>query len=582
MPSRWAHWVQGRRGYALVVALGTLLALPTLATGFFLDDYAHLMAIDGRNPVAGPWNLYVFAPGDAAETTRLIDEGPFPWFTDPNLRVEFFRPLASATMRLDRALFGDAAWAYHLHCVLWRVALLLAVGGVVRRVLPGGLGLLTFLLFTVDEAHWFTALWWSHRHTYVAATFGFAGLLAHLHWRDTGWRPGRALALLGITLGLLSGEIALTILGYFCAYELCAGTGRPRDRMRAIAPLLLLGAVYVVGYTGSGFGARAGDCYVSPIATPLAFLAKVPERFLILAATQFFSWPAELAAFARAAVLPSAAVGAIALGLVARALRRIWPHIEPAERKGVAWLALGGLLALPPFLSPFTSGRLLLVSSLGGAAVIAVIARAAWRQRRFRSLGGAFIALHVMGAALAWLALSPGFALVNRHFEQAAENAPLDDTLIADQQVMVINPQDPVLAIYTLAMRIHKGHPEPAAWRPLSLAPHDHAITRTAANTFNLEVLDGEMLATLAESIARGADNPLTVGETLRFEVAILEKGARGPKKVAFRFRAPLEDPRYVWLAWENGLLRRFELPAVGETRILRRTLHVAALLGGA
>jgi len=180
---RWAQWLAGRRAYVAVMGIAAVLALPTCVTGFFLDDYAHLKAIDGRNPVAGPWNLYVFAPGASAEQARLIEDGPFPWFTDPDLRVEFFRSLASLTMRLDRLLFGNAAWAYHLHCVPWYLPLLWVVGGILRRALPGTTGALAFLLFAVDEAHWFPVAWWSHRQAFVAAVFGFAALSAHLRWR---------------------------------------------------------------------------------------------------------------------------------------------------------------------------------------------------------------------------------------------------------------------------------------------------------------------------------------------------------------------------------------------------------------
>lgn len=570
---RWAAWLEGRSAYFIVLGIAAALALPTCLVGFFLDDYAHLTAIDGRNPVAGPWNLYVFAPGDPSATIRLIEDGPFPWFTDPDLRVEFFRPLASLTMRLDRSLFGDAAWAYHLHCILWYLLLLVIVGGILRRALPGMLGTLTFLLFAVDEAHWFPVMWWSHRHMFVAAVFGFAALSAHLRWRENGWRPGMPLSLFALALGLLSGETALTLLGYFLAYELLAGPGNFPERARALMPALTLGVVYVAGYVLSGFGVQAGDCYISPVTDPITFLSKAPERFLILAAAQFFSWPAELPALMRAAVLPTAALGALALAIVGFALRAVWACLAPDEREGVAWLALGSLLALPPYLSPFTSSRLLLVSSVGGAAVIAVIIREAWRQRRFTSLGRILVALHLLLAPLVWLALSPGFAWLNERVEKVVGEAELDDTRISGQQCMLVSPADPVLGIYTPAMRAEKGRPEPAAWRPLSFAPYDHAVTRTAADAFELEVLDGgEMLGTLPESIARGAGNRLTAGTKLRFsefDVTVLETGEYGPTRIAFRFRRPLEDPRYVWLAWREGRLQRFTMPSIGERVVL-------------
>lgn len=569
------QWLDGRKGFAILIGVAALIALPTLLTGFFLDDYAHLMALDGRNPVAGPWNIYRFAPGDPEKMMEVINPGPFPWFTDPTLKVEFFRPLASLTMMLDRRLFGNAAWAYHLHSVFWYLALLLVAAGILRRSLPGSLGLLAFALFAVDETHWFPVMWWSHRNTFVASTFGFAGLLAHLRWREDGWKPGLPLSLLGLGLGLLGGETALCILGFFCAYELGAGAGTRTRRAAALTPALVLGVAYLAFYSLAGYTVRGTDCYISPLADPLSFLSKAPERALILIANQFFTWPAEIAAFLPLAVWPSAAIGAMAVIVVGLALRQLWPRLQPMERTGVAWLGIGSLLALPPFLAPFSSGRLLLVCSLGSAAVIAVIIREGWPLRPHPVFGLArvFVVLHLIIAPLVWLVLSPGYAFANAKIVQAVADIELDDARVAQQQVMLINPSDPVLGIYASAMRQVWGQPMAAAWRPLSFAPFDHEFTRTGPNAFELNIVNGEMLTTIPECIARSASNPFHAGDVRRFsefDVTILEVGEYGPKRMAFQFREPLEDPRYVWLAEDGGRMRVFTLPEIGETALLK------------
>lgn len=570
----WLRQTDERRGYAILFGVAALIALPTLVTGFFLDDYAHLMALDGKNPVASPWNIYCFAPGDPDKMMTVINPGPFPWFTDPTLKVEFFRPLASLSMMIDRRLFRDAAWAYHLHSVFWYLALLLVVAGILRRSLPGSLGLLTFALFAVDETHWFPVMWWSHRNTFVASTLGFAGLLAHMRWREDKWKPGLPLSLLGLGMGLLGGETALCILGFFCAYELLAGPGTRVQRARSLAPALALGVAYLAFYALAGYSVRGTDCYTSPLADPRTFLSQAPERALILIANQFFTWPAEIAAFLPSAIWPSAIIGAVALVIVTFALRRLWPGLNPVEKKGVAWLAAGSLLALPPFLAPFSSGRLLIVCSLGGAAVIAVIIREGWplRPRPLFRLARLSIVLHLIIAPLVWLVLSPGHALANRQIEKAVAAIELDDTTIAQREVMLINPSDPVTGIYAPAMRQFQGKPAAAAWRPLSFAPYDHEYTRTGPNAFELNIVDGEMLTTLPECIARSATNPFRAGDVRHFsefDATIFEVGDYGPKRIGFQFRAPLEDSRYVWLAEVGGRLRDFTPPKIGETILL-------------
>jgi len=615
---KWLDRLSGPWGFRAVILIAALLALPSLFVGFFLDDYAHLEAVDGLSPVASAWNLYCFAPGNPALTAHLIDTGPLPWFTAPDIRVRFFRPLSSGTMILDRALFGDASWGYHLHSVLWYLALLIVIGRLLRRALPGSLGVLTLALFAVDESHWFPVVWWAHRNTLVAAAFGFAGLLAYVRWRETGWRPGLPLALVSFGLGLLGGEAALSVFGYLLAYEMLAAPGSLSSRSRALLPFVGLGAVYIAGYVLGGYGVSGTGCYFSPLSDPLTYLRHAPERFLILAGNQFFLVPAEIAALSSRAILPLAAVGAAVLAIVVVALRAVWPRLGQQEQKGVRWLAIGALLASPPFLSPFSSGRLLMVISLGGLAVIAAIIREGWRQmpatrtitstmtstskstphlaprtphpgggflpssrrlahrRKLVALAWTLIVLHLGVAPIAWLGLTPAFGVLNRRVLRLADTVELDDSRVGGQQVMLFNnTPSPVLAIYGAAIRTRLGHPRPAAWRPLTLAPFDAALTRVGPCEFEMELQNGsEMFKTLPELIARDPRDRLLPGDTLRFrdfDVEVLDAGEVGPTRMAFRFRAPLEDSRYVWLAWRDGGLRQFHLPSVGETVSLPR-----------
>jgi len=608
--SKWLSLLSGPWGFRAVILVAALLALPSLFVGFFLDDYAHLEAVDGISPVASPWNLYCFAPGDPELTARIIDTGPYPWFTDLNIHVRFFRPLSSATMVLDRRLFGDAAWGYHLQSVLWYLALLLVIGRLLTRALPGSLALLTLVLFAVAESHWFPVVWWAHRNTLVAATLGFVGLLAYVRWREDGWKPGLPLACLGLGLGLLGGEAALSIFGYVIAYELFAAPGAARSwsvRIRALLPIFALGFVYLAGYILGGYGVSGTGCYFSPLSNPLTYLRHAPERFLILAGNQFFLIPAEIAAFDFRAVLPLACAGTVALAIVGAALREAWPRLEQQEQRGVRWLAIGALLASPPFLAPFSSGRLLLVISVGGAAVIAAIIREGWRvthplpqpvaqpptavtglpsgkdwssfphRKKLAALAKVLITLHLVVAPIAWLGLTFGFMALNTRILRLADTMELDDSRVAGQQVMLFNnAPSPVLVIHGAAIRTRLGHPRPAAWRPLTLASLDETVIRVGPCEFELELQNGkEMFKTLPELIARDPRNRLRPGETLRFrdfDVEILEVGKVGPTRMAFRFRAPLEDPRYVWLAWRDGALRQFHFPPIGEIVALPRT----------
>src|SRR3954471_22785815 len=103
-----------KRALTIAVGLALLVSLQTMRLGLFLDDYKLFAHVDGLLPQARPLDYYSFAR-DPAELQALISRGPYPWWTLPNLKLAFFRPLSSALMLLDRQLFGDAYWAFHLH-----------------------------------------------------------------------------------------------------------------------------------------------------------------------------------------------------------------------------------------------------------------------------------------------------------------------------------------------------------------------------------------------------------------------------------------------------------------------------------
>jgi len=103
------------------------------------------------------------------------------------LKIVFWRPLSGLLIRIDHALFGDLTWPYHLHSLLWWIALLAAAGLLLRRILPGAVGLLAILIFTLDESHVLLAGWISNRNTIVAALPAVLRFLAHVRWRLDGW-----------------------------------------------------------------------------------------------------------------------------------------------------------------------------------------------------------------------------------------------------------------------------------------------------------------------------------------------------------------------------------------------------------
>src|SRR5262249_6598326 len=157
------------------------------------------------------------------------------------------------------------------------------------------------------------------------------GLLAHLRWREQGWRPGLPLSLAGYALGLLGGETALQAMAYLFAYELFGRGGRVRERLLALVPAGLLLAVYFATYRALGFGARGHEQYLDPLAEPARFLVGAMTRLPTLLADLLAGMPADLWAALPGLRPVFVAVGAGAFAAVGGLLAFVWRQLDAAE-----------------------------------------------------------------------------------------------------------------------------------------------------------------------------------------------------------------------------------------------------------
>ncbi len=572
---------------ALVLVAGAVLLLPSLGMGFLLDDTIYLADLDGQ-PVLriAPADLFRFIPGDAAENRGWIADGCLPWWTAPDLRLGFWRPLSSALMRLDHALFGRAAWAWHAHSIAWFLALLVAWRLFLRRAVPGPAGALALLLCAIGVSHALPAGWISNRNALVAALPAFLGLVAHLRWREEGWRPGLPLSLLGYAAGLAGGEAAIGALAYLLAYEVLAGPGPLRRRAGALAPAVLLVVGYLVAYRALGYGAVHSGLYFDPMGDPAGFLRELPARLGALLGGGIAAFPADLWFYGGEIRTVQVIVGALAVCL----FLLLFHGLPAGERRPLRWLVAGAILSLLPAAATFPSDRMLLVASPGlGAAVAAILvhARRAWRERgpRWRRAvaGGAFLALvHLFLSPVQLLAFQGTLIVQRRAAEAAALEAELDPGAPAgSQDVVVLAAPDHLAGIYLPAVRWLQGALAPRSWRVLSLARCDHVCTRRDERTLELATRGGRMMDTPFDLLYRSSRLPFRRGDIVEaglFRVEVLETDGVGPTRVSFRFDRPLEDPSIVFLSWREGRLCRTSMPAVGGTLDIPWTIGPAGM----
>jgi VanZ family protein len=251
------------------VVLGVLLALgfglwELPFASFMADDFIQLGVLERVLPVTwmGSFDLYTISDGNPQHVQSLKDAGALPWFFDPKFKMAFFRPLSSASLVLDHALFGLNPIGYRIHVALWFLVLVVGVANLYSLALHDAefphastsrIATLALLIFTISGIHAIFS-WTATRHIAIATALGLLALYSHLRWREQRWRPGRVWSVVGVALSLSASEAALGVIAYFFAYEGLGARGDRRSRVRAILPVAVFLVLYAIVYRLLGLG----------------------------------------------------------------------------------------------------------------------------------------------------------------------------------------------------------------------------------------------------------------------------------------------------------------------------------------
>ena len=275
MKPRWAT--------AAFFLLGVALGLPSLGLGLWSDDWGQGLflqkILSGSGAQRPWWELYTLAEGDS----RQVFSGVLPWWSTPNLRIAFFRPLGAATHVLDYALWPRAFWAMHLHSALWFGGCCAAAWVLLERILPRPVAWVAAGLFAVAYVHASPIAWIAQRNALVSTMFALLALSAGAAFlRDGRWRAlvGALTALTASMLGSEGGAVAAVALG---AMVLLGLGPRRRGIILGVTTLCTL-AAWRLAYHALDYGAFGSGTYVDPLRDPGVFVRLAPLRALELAA----------------------------------------------------------------------------------------------------------------------------------------------------------------------------------------------------------------------------------------------------------------------------------------------------------
>jgi hypothetical protein len=580
------------RRVLLAPLCGVLLALPAIGSERVFDDHVlELVAKESREAVApgSGVDLFQFANGRASDNLALMAEGSMlPWWSDPELKISFYRPLSSLLHRLDYALWPGHPELMYIHTLLWFGALLVLVVRLYARLEPSAaVASLAAWLYAVNDAQGTVVAWLSNRNALVSAVGTVAALLAHDRARRDGHAPSRLWAPLWLGVALFAGELGVSAWALLVAYALAFEAGPLRQRARSLWPFALVTLVWAAFYAQSGAGTQGSGVYLHPLRDLPAFAAEFPRRALVLLGAAFGPIPAELSFLGPAALMPLwLGIGGAWLAACAWLGRREWI----ADRGARFWCVAVGL-GVVPVAASFPSDRLLILVNLGAMALVArVLVRLAAPAREARAvmleapaaqaivleaaavgppraLTGAFargfgwslLGVHALLAPL----LLPLRAHQMQELGHATDRAfagldQIED--LAHKTLIVFGAPTDFFVSYLQAERAARQLPRPEHVYWLANPEAQLELRVMGERTLSME-REGGFFVTPAESLYRKPSAALPVNARVslpELTATVRAVTAAGmPSRLEFCFDEPLTDRRFVFLALRGNAYER-------------------------
>lgn len=596
----------------LPLALGgiaILLTSPALWLGWNGDDYLHRAVLlqSDRPEIAaafpdlpGPANLFSFRTGDHESNRRWVERGFLPWWSSPDLKLNFFRPLSALTHWLDYRLWPNSALLMHIHSLAW-FGVLVIVASLLFRAIMGptiAAGIAAFL-YAIDDSHGFAVGWLANRNSLIATTFGVLTLLAHHRWRSgiqsvpdprknaLGWALAASVC---FAFSLLSGELGVGAAAYLVAYALVIERSRWQARIASTLPYMLIGGAWVATYSLLHYGARGSESYVDPIHQPLTFASTLVPRAILLLLAQWAVPPAEFHTFfSENAQWGLLGVGAAALALLAMV---IVPRLRK-DRLALFWL-IGMLLSTLPACATRPQDRLLFFTGIGAMGILGRLFADAARDPPPRSAHGirAALGLLLIFHGIVAPILLPLRAHAPADFggllERAADSLPRDAE-IAAKNIILVTALDGYTSGMLAPRQLLTGSPIPKSIAYLATGVHDVEVTRSGDRSLVIRprhgflpvpgrATDGDLSSMLESSyifhyldrLFWDRSSPFHVGQRIRLAaltVEVTQIDAAGlPLEARFDFDVALDDPSLCWFVGRRGRFIPFTPPAVGET----------------
>ncbi len=585
---------------------------PTTQTGLKADDVIHREKIRGNPQLRQSRLLYPESPSLTASVKDLFtwvnphcraslkNYGIVPWWGSPDLKVSFFRPVASFTHWIDYRFWPDRSSIMLLENLIWLAALLAMLVLLLQKVIESDAALLfaaAILLFNTYLLT--TASWIASRYALMAAFFGVSAIFTYHVFRSSNRMLLLYASLFLFTIGLFCGESAAAAIAYILGYAIAIDHGKPLKRYGFPGLFLVVAVFWRFFYTQSGFGIIGSGFYVSPENDISRYMLQLFQQAPIITASGFLGIflyhflvlpPRLLIFFSLATAVLCGLIGMILFSTVKR---------FPIAR----WFLIGLLGALPLSCTSIHFGeRMTIFVVMGMAPLSGLFLSDLYAKkplnlkslRNIKTVAAVLFAIALLGSHLInhpvlrmrdyALFFSQKLAPIQEEYEPLRDDKRIDST----RDLIVVNLINPVLYYYPY-YQIAEQRPYARSFRLLVSSPHQLSVKRI--DSLTLMISSASTLLPDLHSITQimpksdqlydyyyfmmlPSSNNQTYSKFSAVDVpgmhvTVDSVNAKGlPLKARFSFHRSLENASYVWLAWnyEKEHFEYFQVPRVGDS----------------
>ena len=591
------------------VLIAFLLLLFTVNSGLMRDDYLHRALLTGQEAFPGVQQpaydlptatsqLFAFFTPENQLAASLKNYGNIPWWTDDDLKVSFWRPVAAMTHWLDYQLWPDSREMMHLHSLIWYVLVGLLLGAWLIQLGVNRLALwLVMLLYVLDASHVHATAWLANRNILIATAAGLLSMMALTQYTHNS-KPGYlVLSLLAFLVALLSAEAGISFLGIVMAFLLVLDLRRVNRRL-----LTLLGFIGVIAgwrlvYSALGYGATHSGFYVDPIGDTGNFIHTLLLNGPIMLYEQLVRVPSLSMLMSPQVEVKQAIISLVVL-LVAAA---IFSPLLIRNRLATFGFS-AAVIALPPACATIVSGgRLMFIFGIGMSLILGlwlagIRQKADWfadRPKWYRALAYVWSAILCVAILLGTSAVwgTKIMSSLSGDKEPFAGHTDIISDVSADQTLVLLNP--PVLfdQMYMPLKAYYFDQAVPE--KMISLVPGYSGFTAIMQDehTLLLENDAGFLIANTDHPFAADAPQSHLVYLAVRADrffvsnhkepdylgnhaipaadIQVLAVNQQGdPTSIRFRFKKPLFGPHHVVLMWDWRKMRYVRLNNLAQPTI--------------